>query len=240
LAEDKHEIVAAERIVRVFDRSISLDEALSRFKNLEEDKWPYARACMLFEGAGACRTCNHELKQDLRVALLCSAIEAVNEAKSYVVFKDWLIANKLKDLARKSTQFVRKILNNAYQEYIETEPYREGAFHNFRKFLFDNCPVEIREGPIEIYQREESVFTRRATFDECISYMYARFRSLFLHRGLGRASISTPEGLEEATLIGAPLLDLYRGKAYSVELTLVVEWFESVVKESLWAYLSRA
>lgn len=230
---------AVRRIVQVFDKRVTPEDSLRLFEQLGAENWRFARALKLFENAVKCGSCkqNPELRHDIEIALLCSSIEAICEESHYTIFKDWLINRKLQGLSMKKEGELKRTLNHAYQEYVDTEPYREGAFYSFRKFLTENCPQEMRKSPIELYDKTKG--RRQATFDESITYIYAKFRSLFLHAGVGRATFIPPRGLENAAFIGSDLLDLYRKKAYAIDQLRVVAWFENVIKESLWHYLNR-
>lgn len=236
---DEPQKEAMRRITQIFDKRVTPEDSLRLFEQLGGEKWSFARACKLYENAIRCGSCkqNLELKHDIEIALLCSSIEAIYGVSHYTIFKDWLINRKLQNLSSRNEDELQRVLNQAYQEYVDTEPYREGAFHNFRKFLTENCPEEKRKSPIELYDKTEG--RRQATFEESIKYIYARFRSLFLHTGVGRATSIPPKGLENAAFIGSDLLDLYRKKGYVINLLSVVAWFENVVRESLWHYLSR-
>ena len=240
MAEISGEKVVINRITQIFDGRVSFKNVLRLFEKLGNEKLPFARACLLYQSAITCGGCkrNVELKQDIEIALLCSSIEAMSEARSYVIFKDWLIQKKLRDFSMKKEGEIQRSLNHAYQEYVDTEPDREGAFHNFRKFLTENCPEELREGPVAIYDDKIKDFLQ-ATFEESIDYIYARFRSMFLHRGIGEATYITPRGFENAVCVGAHLLGSYKKKGYRIDSISVVIWFENVVKESLWHYLNR-
>ena len=231
---------AIKTIVEIFDNRTSFDSALNSFEKLGDWKWRFARACSLYQAAIRCRDCEHnvELKQDIEIVLLCSSIEAMSVVQSYIIFKNWLIHKKLQDLSMKKEGEIRKALNCAYQEYVDTEPDRAGASYNFRKFLTENYPQEFWESPIEIYNKQLKE-NRQATFEESINYIYAMFRSFFIHRGIGRATVLIPKGFENATCLGFDTLDLYRGKGYTIHSHSIVSWFENVVKESLWFYLNR-
>jgi len=240
LAETNEEKGVINRITQIFEERVSFEKALKLFEKLENEKWPFARACLLYQSAITCGGCNRniELKQDIEIALLCSSIEAMVEARSYIIFKDWLIQRKLQDFSMKKEEEIQRNLNRAYQEYVDTEPYREGAFYNFRKFLTENCLKKLRKGPIEIYDDKRKDF-RQATFEESINYIYARFRSVFLHRGIGEATYIPPKGFENAICLGVHLLNSYKKKGYRIDYRSVVMWFQNVVKESLWNYLNR-
>lgn len=240
LAKTNEEKEVINRITQIFDEQVSFEKAAELFEKLENKKWSFAKACLLYQSAITCGRCNRnpELRQDIEIALLCSSIEAMTETRSYVIFKDWLIQRKLQDFSMKKEKEIQSSLNRTYQEYVDTEPDREGAFYNFRKFLSENCPRNLKEAPIAIYDDKSKDF-RQATFEESINYIYAKFRSIFLHRGIGRATYIAPKGLENAICLGNHLLNSYRKKGYRIDSRLVVMWFEKVVKESLWHYMSR-
>jgi len=112
-------------------------------------------------------------------------------------------------------------------------------FAKFRKFLIENCPQEARTSSMRIFVSKDEV--RQATFEESISYIYGNFRSLFLHEGIARVEAESPPGLERTRLISSSLADKHRQKEkiYMIELLKVLNWFENVVKESLWYFLTR-
>lgn len=232
---------AINRIIQIFDNKLTFEKALELFEKLGKKKWPFARACILFQSAIRCGKCqnNPEFKQDIEVALLCSSIEAVTESHSSITFKDWLIQKKLKEISMKDDEKqLARCLNQAYQEYIDSEPEREGAFHNFREFLFENCPNSIQKAPISVYDTEKKDFIP-AHFKESLGYVYSKYRSFFLHRGIGRATNHVPKGFEGGTMIWDHLIDSYRKKGYKIDKTSFVNWFENIVKESLWNFLTK-
>ena len=113
-------------------------------------------------------------------------------------------------------------------------------YQKFIKFLTKNCPVPAQTSPMQIFIRKDE--TRQATFEESTSYVYGNFRSLFLHEGIGRVSVELPPGLERAGLFSSSLADKHRHekveKIYIIELLQVLDWFENVVKQSLWQFLA--
>lgn len=238
MAETNEEKEVTKRIAKIFDERVPFEQTVGLLRNLENEKWSFAKACLLFQSATRCGQCNRnpEFRQDIEIALLCSSIEAMSESRSYITFKNWLIQRKLQDLSMKEEEEIARSLDRAYQEFV-TEPDREGAFYNFRKFLSENCPKKLRKAPIEVYDNKSKDF-RQAAFEGSISYIYAKFRSIFLHRGTGRATYIPPKGFENAICLGDHLLNSYRKKGYRIDSRLVVPWFENVVKESLWHYLN--
>ena len=133
-------------------------------------------------------------------------------------------------------QQIGKFLNRAYQEYLSTEKDREGIAYKFRKFLNDHCPKVLRSPPIKVYRGQGD------QFDIAIRTIYSRFRSLFLHAGIGYAEIANQPYIDEETgepihIVAIPLLLKVDGKIVSVELTKITDWFAEVVKQSLFKYL---
>lgn len=114
-------------------------------------------------------------------------------------------------------------------------------YAKFRKFLIENCPQEAQTSPMRIFVSKNEV--RQATFEESISYLYGNFRSLFLHEGIARVKVEPPPGLEHAHLISSSLADKHKHKQdekiYIIERPKVLDWFENVVKESLWCFLTK-
>jgi len=216
---------------QLFSERLEKEKFLQLLNALGDLKWNFIRACFLFQQAMKCKNC----EQNVALAILCSAVESISSSQPTKIFKDWLIENKLEELSNKSKEEVRKILNRAYQEYINSVIDREGAFYNFMKFLLENCPEKLRRAPIDIYRN--TVGFVQASFEDSLRFTYDRFRSLFLHRGIGRASLDLPPKLKGAHLMFARLLDKHRRKVYSTDLIKLLNWFESVVKESLFQFL---
>jgi len=147
--------------------------------------------------------------------------------------------HRLGELSGRSEAEIRDILNRCYQEYVEHEINREGIFYNFKRFLLENCPEDLRQASITILRQNRP--SRQATFEESLYYIYSRFRSLFLHRGLGRATTRPPPpDLEDGHFLGTIFGDWDRRRriAWSVRVEQVVEWFENVVRESLFHFLA--
>jgi hypothetical protein len=115
----------------------------------------------------------------------------------------------------------------------ESRPYQK-----FRKFLKQDCPEEFQKSPMKIFVSKKEV--RQATFEESISYIYGNFRSLFLHEGIGRVTVELPVGLKNAYFFSDSLADKYREKYYIIERLEILDWFDRVVKESLWCFLNNS
>jgi len=193
----------------------------------------FGRASFMYQRALKCKSCD----PDISIALLCSAVETVSGGTS-VIFKDWLLNNKLGELVNKSESQIAECLNRAYQEYLSAEENREGIAYNFRKFLNDYCPESLKKPPIKVYKGQGN------PFDIAVRGMYSRFRSLFLHAGIGYAGITNQPYIDEETgepvhMIAIPLLLKVDGKYVSVELTKITDWFAEVVRQSLFQYLQK-
>lgn len=63
----------------------------------------FGRASFMYQRALKCKSCD----PDISIALLCSAVETVSGGTS-VIFKDWLLNNKLGELANKRTNYEYK------------------------------------------------------------------------------------------------------------------------------------
>jgi hypothetical protein len=122
---------------------------------------------------------------------------------------------------------IRQSLETARKEWLQ-QPDREGAFYNFRRFLLDYCPEELRTPPIENSKGQ------RMSFDEALGQIYGRFRSPFLHEGFADASqIVASRWIH----VEACQLTIVKGVLYFIDLTKIVPWFSKIVNESLYSYL---
>jgi len=129
----------------------------------------------------------------------------------------------------KNKREIKGDLESAHEEWLK-QPNREGASHNFRQFLLDNCPKELRTPPIEDSKGQH------ISFEEALKYIYAEFRSLFLHEGLSYASYKVPN---KAIHTEVKHVKIVKGKLlYFFDLIKIVPWFSTVVKESLYNYLT--
>lgn len=210
------------------------EEDFNKFFGLlqKEKQLDFARASLMYQRATECRSCDPEVC----IALLCSAVEAISGGGD-IIFKDWLLKNKLNTITNKDEGQLRDSLNQAYQDYLNSEEKREGITYNFRKFLTTYCPERLKNPPITVYKGEGELF------EIALKGLYSRFRSLFLHEGIGYAGTVNEfrideETGEEAIIIAVPLLLKVNGKPVSMELTEITDWFANVVKESLIRYLS--
>ncbi len=212
----------------VFAAKTDYDSFNTRFRSMSENKQArILRACNLYEK----RTRQGPRDADVAMLLLCSSIEATLDQSSMVRFNQWLVRNKLDDLAMKDKEGIRRIIRDSYVEY-ENDPDREGASYNFRRVLLENCPSNFQRSPMHIYPRNET--SREATFEESIRYIYAKFRSKFVHEGIGRLE-QRPSMI---VYIHSDLLDKYGSNHYSINMTQVLQWFSVVVVESLWNFFS--
>ncbi|MCW3998935.1 MAG: hypothetical protein NWE93_01690 [Candidatus Bathyarchaeota archaeon] len=198
------------------------------FPNAEEKKH-FARASFMLQRATKCKKCD----SDIAIALLCSSVEAISAGKS-IIFKDWLLGQSINNLANKDEREVRNEINKSYEAFLKSKE-REGIAFNFWQFITSHCPTGLRKPPIIVYKGEGD------PFDITIKGLYSRFRSLFLHEGVGFAGIADEKHVdeegEEIQMIAIPLL-LKMGNAYvSVELTKIKDWFYEVVVNSLLSYL---
>jgi hypothetical protein len=209
------------------DFNISLDA-------LGESKWNFVRACLLIIDAIRCRKIN----TNITVSLLCSAVECISSNKPQtILFKDWLICNKISTLSKKTDKELKELINKSYNEYVETEDEREGARYNFRKFLIDYCSEELKNSEImkEIKEENGEIKEEKLTFEDTIDYIYAKYRSFFIHRGIGR--VPTENDLKNYNL-GNILLDKFNNKIIRIEFN--IEWFINVVKSSLLSFLAKS
>jgi len=197
----------------------------------KKEKKIFGRTSLMYQKAMRCKTCD----SDICIALLCSTIEVLSGGKS-IIFKDWLLKNRLSELTGKSPAQVKTALNRAYEDYLMSEEEREGISYNFRMFLSKYCPENLKNPPIKVYKGKGE------PFDVALRGLYSRFRSFFLHRGIGYAgSVDEPyidkETGEAIHMIAMPLLmKVDNSKIVSFELTRLTDWFAQVVKQSLFHY----
>jgi hypothetical protein len=212
----------------LFSDRIGREEFSQRFRALDETRLGrFIRACYLLQKASKFKAS----EPDISMSLLCSGVESNNATSSSLIFKDWLVKKKLDQLSGKSADEVRKNLDLLYKEYIESETEREGASYNFKRFLVKYCPQKFRNPPMIVYPKARPV-ARRATFEEALSYVYSKFRSLFVHQGIGRLERPAFAG----TLVYSSLLDKHGSNHYGIDIQRVLDWFEWVVLESLWGW----
>jgi hypothetical protein len=105
---------------------------------------------------------------------------------------------------------------------------------NFEKFYKTYCPMSLRNPPIDYYSSMKPPITQsNASFDEALDYIYENFRCLYTHEGIGRLDIA-PKNVHMA---GWQLYDKFKGKYYAIDTLSVLNWFESITKESLFRIL---
>lgn len=224
----------AKDAYKAFSGMLTEDEFNKLFDSLEKgNRKDFGRSSLMYQRAIRCKACD----SDVCIALLCSAVEALSGGR-IVIFRDWLLSNKLNEFANKNEAQIRKSLNRAYEEYLRSEKQREGIAYNFRMFLATYCPDELRNPPIEIYKGKGK------PFDVALRGLYSRFRSFFLHEGIGYASIAEKPYIDEETgeairMIAIPLLMKVDTRYVSFELTELTDWFAQVVKTSLLQYLRK-
>jgi hypothetical protein len=212
----------------VFEARIDFESFSRRFRTLTVPKQArILRACNLYEKT----TRQSPRDADVAMALLCSAVESTQDSSAIMIFKDWIVRNNLQALEMKNATELRGLLNALYREYLTAED-REGASYNFRRFLMNHCPAQLQSPPIQTSPRGGTL--RQATFEESIRYIYSRFRSLFMHEGIGRLERRD----SSTTIIYSGLADTYNGNSYSMDMREILEWFSEVVAESLWNFFS--
>lgn len=201
-----------------------------RFNSLgEETRGRFVRACFIFQKAVKLKAS----EPSVSMSLLCSAVEATLDGSSSLIFKDWLVTKRLDKLSEKTKDKVKVALNDLYKEYISTEEEREGASYNFKRFLLTNCPKELMNPPMIVHPGCKAP-SRAATFEESLSYIYSKFRSLFVHRGIGRLDSSPFKG----TLVSSSLLDVHGSDCFRIDTLKVLDWFTNVVLDSIWGWFS--
>jgi hypothetical protein len=101
---------------------------------------------------------------------------------------------------------------------------------NFEKFYKDYCPSDLRNPPIQYYLGlEPPLILKDASFEESLDYIYASFRCLFTHEGIGRLE-TTPKNAING---GWKSYDKFKNKYYSIDILNVFNWFTSITKGSL-------
>lgn len=220
---------------KAFEGMISKEEFVKHIQRLDgEEMRNFLRASLMYQRATKCRGCD----SDVQIVLLCSSVEVVSSGKN-VIFKDWLIHNSLGCLSNRDERDIEKALNKEYERYTSSEENREGISYNFRRFLLEYCPSELRNPPIIVYRGKGD------RFEVAVRAIYSNFRSLYLHEGKGYASEADKpyvdkETGEPATILGIPLLLKSNGNILSIELTEITQWFGDVVKNSIFQYLVKA
>lgn len=215
-----------------FRIKICLDEFKTKITKLTlEEYGNFLRASLNLQDSQTCKDCGRIKNKDgIAMVLLCSSIEAMNPKSKQILFKDWLIKECLENLEMKSKSDVEKAINKVYAEFLKL-PEREGAFHNFKHFLLDNCPKYLSKSvPMETVRIPKREKSRQATFEEVLKCIYDKFRSLYLHKAKSYASYDKGfHGVTQWVSIG--------NIEYTIYLSKLLPWFSDVVKESLYNYL---
>jgi hypothetical protein len=104
---------------------------------------------------------------------------------------------------------------------------------NFMTFYTKFCPSQLRTPPIVFYPDGKLPKTI-APFEKALNLVYKRFRSLFVHEGIGFLGVKVPEGIAwHGLLIGIK----NEKDLYSVDMLQVLDWFEKITLGSLFAML---
>ena len=206
------------------------DDFLSHITSLGEDGENLLRAALVFEQSQKCVKC----EPTVAMTLLCSAIEAMTPKRKQISFVHWLLKNRLNELEMKSRNELKKAIEFAFKDFLEI-PYREGAFHNFRQFLLDNCPKSLRVGPFNMIDNS------CLPFNEALSFIYAEFRSKFIHEAIPTVSsenLSKNENKYRHMEYLGGFYSLKKGRKLMIlKPSEGLIWFSQVVKESLYHYL---
>jgi hypothetical protein len=218
----------------IFSKLISEDEFLRITSSLgiyEQKK--FIRACLMYNRANGCIRCDGNVS----IALLCSTVETVSSGAN-IIFKDWIVRHKLNELSDKTEKQLKTLLNRAYHEYLDSETNREGISFNFREFLKNYCPEELKKPPIEMLNGDCDLF------NIAIRAIYSNFRSLYLHEAIDYLSPRDTPIIDKETgspikLISDFLILEVGSKVVNVKLNHLTGWFSNVVKHSLFQYLKR-
>lgn len=107
---------------------------------------------------------------------------------------------------------------------------KRNSWRNFEKFYRDYCPSGSRNPPIKYYlDLKPPLNPKDASFEEALDYIYANFRCLYAHEGIGRLELP-PKNVH---LVGHELFDKFKGKYYIIDILSVLNWFATTTKESL-------
>ena len=128
--------------------------------------------------------------------------------KAYKPFKDQFAFNvfktKIEALNKKKWNFVRASF--LYQQALKCEKCdpniamllhcssadamqlvgKRNSWRNFEKFYKTYCSISLRNPPIKYYATLKPPIRKDASFDEALDYIYANFRCLYVHEGIGR------------------------------------------------------
>jgi hypothetical protein len=96
---------------------------------------------------------------------------------------------------------------------------KKNSWKNFEKFYKDYCPSGSKNPPIKHYLNLKPPLTLTdASFEEALDYIYANFRCLYVHEGIGRLELP-PKGI---ILVGSELLDKFKGEYYVINILNVL------------------
>jgi hypothetical protein len=156
-------------------------------------------------------------------------VEALSTKKKWKFVRAGLLfqqALKCKDCGPN----VAMVLLCSCAEVIKVDSSK-GSHFNFKKFYVDYCPSSLRTPPVKCYLGASSYGD--ASFEEALDYIYSRFRSYFVHQGIGRLELP-PTGVN---LVGGDLWDKFHDKIYVIDTLNVLNWFARITGESLYKFL---
>lgn len=108
------------------------------------------------------------------------------------------------------------------------------SYNNFMEFYKRYCPnsPQFRNAPIEYYPNCKLPPTP-APFDKALHYMYKQFRNLFVHEGIKHLRAEDNNGFLYDKLKDENGVYNY----YKINLPEILNWFEKITFESLFAML---
>jgi hypothetical protein len=170
-------------------------------------------------------------KNQLTFQVFKTKVEALNKKKWNFVRASFLYQQALK--CGKCDPNVAALLLCSSADAMQLVGKRS-SWRNFEKFYKTYCPSGSRNSPIKHYPSlKPPLVLKNASFDESLDYIYANFRCLYTHEGIGRLELP-PKGIN---LVGSELLDKFKGKYYIIDSLSVLNWFELITKESLYKIL---
>ncbi len=192
----------------VFHERLSQEEYIAKIEQTNWEDGAFLRASSLFILSQKCAQC----ERTLAMALLCSSIEAMTPRSRQIDFYTWLLNNKIQTLTLKNEKEIMRNLESAQREWFQQSD-REGASHNFRQFLLDYCPADLRTPPIKDSKGKPM------SFEEALKCIYSDFRSLFLHEGLSTASFDVPN---PTILFEVAHMKIVKGVLFFIDLIRIV------------------
>ena len=198
----------------------------------------FYRACLIYITSQKCLTCKPHENTSVGLCLLCTSIETISEDSSKYPFEVWLWKFKLDDLENKGTIELKKAIQSAHKEYLK-HPKRTGRSYDFKQFLIEYCPHSLRTSvPIRYSPSiEQKIEYNIVQFEDSVEYIYSRFRSLYMHKGIHKLNI--PEKFKKIS--GIMFMEFYdkKKKYYHTDLEQLPKWFSKVVIESLFSFLMK-